>query len=318
MILIMKYWLALLWLIVAVVGRGPKPTGENEGIKRITPTPTPPQVELGLVGDLGLGRNITGVARKKNDFGWSFGGMKNWLLENDFTVANLESPIVDPCPTGKTGTFIFCGDIKFLPYLFQNRFFLNLANNHIFNYGQEGFRQTVGFLNEARIPNYYSQEGGFYRQTLKGVRFGFLGYDLISKPPIIRNNVASSPLIDQIISTVRSVDKEVDWLLVSLHWGNEYLKTPEKWRINLAHTLVEGGADIIHGHHPHVWQGEEVYKNKPIYYSLGNFIFDQSWSEETSHSMVARLIVDKNKVIESGTWPIEITDNSRPVMMFRN
>ena len=92
----------------------------------ITPviTPTPIQiVTVGLVGDLGLGRHITSTARAKNDFSWSFQKISPWLLQNDFTLANLESPIIDNCPPGLTGTFTFCGDQRFVPYL----------NNFIFN-----------------------------------------------------------------------------------------------------------------------------------------------------------------------------------------
>src|ERR1035437_8457182 len=75
----------------------------------VIPTPTvSPQVTVGFIGDLGLGRHITAIARSKNDFSWSFQGISPWLLQNDFTLANLESPIIANCPEGKTGTFTFC------------------------------------------------------------------------------------------------------------------------------------------------------------------------------------------------------------------
>jgi poly-gamma-glutamate synthesis protein (capsule biosynthesis protein) len=263
-----------------------------------TPTPTLiPVVSLGLMGDLGLGRHITSTARAKNDFSWSFQNINQWVGGNDLNRANLESPIIANCPEGKTGTFTFCGDPRFIPQL--SPFILNLNNNHILNYGQSGLEQTQKYL-----PNsFYSN---FYTKKINGITFGFLGYDFVTYP-----NQSTS----EIIQKIKQLDTQVDWLVISIHWGNEYLPQPEKWRINFAHQMVEAGADIIHGHHPHVWQGTEVYQGKPIFYSFGNFIFDQSWSYETSHSQIARLTLTRDKVIKQELFPIAIKFNSQPALM---
>ncbi len=272
-----------------------------------TAIPTPIPVTIGLVGDLGLGRHITSTARSKNDFNWSFLGISSWLTENDFNLANLESPIISQCPLGVTGTFTFCGDERFLPYLSDNKLIFTLANNHIFNYGQTGFSQTQDFLNSFSLPFYYSHcqscPTEFITKNINNISFGFLGYDFITNPNF-------DPQI--IIDTVKKYDSQVDWLIVSLHWGNEYLPQAEKWRVDLAHQLVDAGADIIHGHHPHVWQGIEDYQGKKIYYSLGNFIFDQSWSWETSHTNIIRLTLSQDSIINEEITPIEIKFNSQP------
>jgi len=264
------------------------------------PTP-PPRITLGLVGDLGLGRYITSVARSKNDFSWPFKEISPWLSSNDFNLANLESPIITTCPEGKTGTFTFCGDTRFLPYLKSNKFILNLANNHILNYGPDGLQQTHSYLSENKII-YFPE---FSTTTINGISFGFLGYDFITYPKL---DPAS------LIADVEKHQPEVDWLIISLHWGNEYLPKAESWRINLARKLVDAGADIIYGHHPHVWQDYEIYKEKPIFYSFGNFIFDQSWSYETSHSQIARLTLSKTKLENLELFPIEIKYNSQPAL----
>jgi len=254
-----------------------------------------------LVGDLGLGRHITSTARLKNDFSWSFKEISPWLTSNDFTLANLESPIISQCPKGETGTFTFCGDERFVPFLQSHRFIVNLNNNHILNYGQDGLSQTKKFL--SLVPNFYDD---FLIQNINGISFGFIGYDFITYPQTDKT---------AIISRIAQLDSRVDWLIVSIHWGNEYLPHQEQWRVDLAHQMIDAGADIIHGHHPHVYQPLEVYQNKYIYYSLGNFIFDQSWSYETSHSQIARLTLSKNIVIESKNVPIEIKFNSQPALM---
>ncbi len=267
------------------------------------PTPTPiTTITLGLVGDLGLGRHITSTARKKNDFSWSFQQISYWLLSNDFNLANLESPIIANCPEGLTGTFTFCGDDRFLPYLKSNKFVLNLANNHILNYGVAGLSQTHSYLSQNEIT-YFPK---FSTKVINGINFGFLGYDFITYPKL---DSAS------LIADVKTYNSQVDWLVVSIHWGNEYLPKAETWRVDLARKLIDAGADIIHGHHPHVWQDYEIYKEKPIFYSFGNFIFDQSWSYETSHSKIARLVLSKTKVENLELFPIEIKFNSQPALM---
>ncbi len=277
--------------------------------KQIPPpiaTPTSQStVVFGLMGDLGLGRHITSIARSKNDFSWSFKEINHILLQNDFNLANLESPIIKDCPRGETGTFTFCGDSRFLPHLSKNKFILNLANNHIFNYGINGFSQTKNYLNDYQISYFYShlEDTEFLKKEINGINFGFLGFDFITNPKL-------KP--ETIINLIKKYDYQVDWLIVSLHWGNEYLPSPEQWRIDLAHQLVDAGADIIHGHHPHVLQLKEVYLQKPIYYSLGNFVFDQNWSSETSKSEIIKLTVTNTKIINQEIIPLIIKYNSQP------
>lgn len=277
---------------------------------KISPTqePQPITAQIGLMGDLGLGRTITRIARQKNNFSYSFSGVSQWLLANDLNIANLESPIIDNCPILSPTTFTFCGDPRFLPQLQRHHFFLTLANNHILNFGSSGLTQTKNFLSKHHIPFVYSHQPNsvFTRQTVNDISFGLLGFDL-----------TGGHQFDQaeILSQVKQLDSQVDWLIVSLHWGAEYLPQAEKWRVTLARQLVDRGADIIHGHHPHVWQPPEIYQSKLIYYSFGNFIFDQNWSHATSHSNIVRLTLTKDKIIKQQTFPIEIQNNSRPVIL---
>jgi poly-gamma-glutamate synthesis protein (capsule biosynthesis protein) len=200
---------------------------------------------------------------------------------------------------------IFCGDPKFIPQLSQNKFILNLANNHILNYSQSGLEQTKFFLSTKNISffNSHYPETEFIQQNFNGIKFGFLGFDLVSYPKFDQN---------KIIDLIKKYNSQVDWLIVSVHWGNEYQPQAEAWRINLAHLMIDAGADLIHGHHPHVLQNIEFYQGKPIYYSLGNFIFDQNWSQPTSTSEFIQLTVDKNKIIKTENIPFTIKNNSRP------
>lgn len=277
-------------------------------------TPPPSIVYIGLMGDLGLGRMITRIARSQNDFSYSFSGLSSWLSQNDLNIANLESPVIKDCPTLSPTTFTFCGDSRFLPQLAHHKFFLTLANNHILNFGPSGLVETKQLLSDYQIPFVYShsipsdtnQPSVFTQKTINGITLGFLGYDLTGTHQFQKSDI---------LSQVSHYAASSDWLIVSLHWGNEYLPRPESWRVDFARQLVDRGADIIHGHHPHVWQEPETYQDKLIFYSFGNFIFDQNWSYATSHSNIIRLTLTKDKIINQQTLPIEIQDNSRPVLL---
>lgn len=267
----------------------------------LTPTPKPQStVTVGLVGDLGLGRYITSISRQKKNFDWPFQEISPWLQKNNFNLANLEGPIIDDCPTGDPYTFIFCADKKFVPYLKQYKFVLNLNNNHIQNFGKKGLTQTQQLL----VDDYFYDN--FYTKEINHIKFGFLGYDFVTNPRLDK-----AKIVDQ----VKSLSPQVDWLIVSIHWGNEYLPQAEKWRMDFAHSLVDAGADIIHGHHPHVWQNAELYQGKLIYYSFGNFIFDQSWSQPTSSSNMVRLTLSKDSILNEEIFPIKIKFNSQPALV---
>lgn len=273
--------------------------------QKIIPTKAIPEVTFGLIGDINLGRYITYIARSKNDFSYSFAKFAPILQQNDFNLANLEGPIINDCPTGPLDTMIFCGDPQFIPELNKNKFIFNLANNHILNYGQSGLDQTENLLSQQNIKffNSHYPQTEFYQQNIDGISFGFLGFDLVTYPQFDQS---------KIIKSIEKYNPLVDWLIISIHWGNEYQPQAESWRVKLAHLMIDAGADIIHGHHPHVLQNNELYKNKPIYYSLGNFIFDQNWSQPTSKSELVNLTVDKNQIIDVTTVPFVIKNNSQP------
>lgn len=297
--------LAIIIIVSLFLYKITPPTIDHIILPKSSNSPTPPQVTIGLVGDLGLGRFITYTARLKDDFSYSFSALSPWLSQNDFNLANLESPIVDNCPSVSGNTFKFCGDPKFIPSLLQNKFILNLANNHILNYGQSGLDQTQKFLDDSSIKYFYSHNSQteFLKYSQNGINFGFIGFDLTG---------THSYNLQSITDLVSQYNSQVDWLVVSLHWGAEYLDKPEAWKVDFAHHLVDAGADIIHGHHPHVYQEYELYKGKSIFYSLGNFIFDQNWSVPTSSSIIIRLSLDKNTIKHIQKFPIQIKYNNQP------
>jgi len=101
--------------------------------------------------------------------------------------------------------------------------------------------------------------------------------------------VGLKPDIEKVKEAINFLKDKTDWVIVNIHWGEEYDLNFNKIQKEIAYQLIDDGADVIIGHHPHVVQEVEVYKGRPIFYSLGNFIFDQMWSEETKKGAVVEL-----------------------------
>ncbi len=155
---------------------------------------------------------------------------------------------------------------------------VNCANNHVHDYGTEGMLETmknidsagiarIGIgknIKEARTPNIF---------TVKGKRIGFLGYSGWSFPAGKNRVGVAYRSVDLVTEDVKKLKPTVDIVIVNFHWGDELAELPNSSQIALAHAVIDAGADLIVGHHPHVLQGIEVYKGKTIAYSLGNFVF---------------------------------------------
>lgn len=262
-------------------------------------SPQPQSITLIAVGDIMLGRSVNSKMRKLGNLTYPFEKTWEFLKSADLTFGNLESPLVSGCPTTDTG-MTFCADPKAIEGLTKSGFdILSLANNHVLNYGQAGLRQTIEILKKENIyPLLQNKE---QIVEIKGTKFGFLGFDL-----------TGTYNQKQILEKIKETKSQIDILIVSFHWGEEYVQKPSQRQINLAHQTVNSGADLILGHHPHVIQPTEEYKGKLIVYSLGNFIFDQPWSEETKKGLVGKFTFLNKKLIKSEFLEIHIQDFCQP------
>ena len=117
------------------------------------------------------------------------------------------------------------------------------------------------------------------------------------------------------VEEVKKNANKVDVLVVSLHWGGEYQKEPLSWQKDLAHQIIDSGAKVIIGHHPHVTQLTEKYQSGLIFYSLGNFVFDQPWSEETKKGKVAKIIFEGKEIKSFEEIPVYIEDYCQPKIL---
>jgi poly-gamma-glutamate synthesis protein (capsule biosynthesis protein) len=174
---------------------------------------------------------------------------------------------------------------------------VNLANNHIFDYGKIAFEDTLKNLEKNNIKYF----GNSYEPLIiekEGIKIGFLGFsDFLKHLEVREEKIGIAVVNNNLGEIIKKAKEKVDILIVSFHWGEEYKKIANERQRKLAKIAIDSGADLVIGHHPHVIQNIEKYKNKFIFYSLGNFIFDQNFSKETMVGGGAEIYI-KNKKLE--------------------
>lgn len=234
-------------------------------------------------GDLMLGRYVR-TLMDQNGLYYPFEviapvGEDSFMHDYDIVMANLEGPIKEHyVPTSKSIAFRFKPDVVW-EIQKAGIDIVSLANNHALDQGWGGREDSKKFLTEAGI-SYFGHpknevEDNVAYMIKGGRKFAFLGFDdTIFK---INPEVAAEE--------IRRLDAENDYVIVSTHWGVEYVHTPTKRKVDLAHMYIDNGADLVIGHHPHVVQTMEIYNGVPIFYSLGNFVFDQYWSQPTQEGL---------------------------------
>lgn len=271
---------------------------KNEAVI-ITPSASPSpsaslaaeEIKILFLGDFMFDRNIRQAAEKNgNDF--IFAQIAPWLAENDLVVANLEGPITENrsvsvgSEPGSTNNYFFTFDSSLAETLFNNNIRLvSLGNNHILNFGQAGLEATKQYLNSAGV-NYFGEPAGSSSispniksvvKNIKGVKIAFVNYNQFIG--------SAADELKATIEEIKKVKEQADVVILYAHWGIEYDSAPNVVIKSLAHSFVEAGADLIIGSHPHVIQGAEEYLGKKIYYSLGNFIFDQYFSQAVKQGL---------------------------------
>lgn len=259
-------------------------------------------------GDVMPARTVNDQMVKRKDFRWPFEKTTHVLASADLTVINLETPLLTDCTPTNQG-MIFCGDARAVEGLVSAGVDVaTLGNNHVGNYFQEGVEETKTILTNAGILPV--AEGISYREV-KGTRFAFLSYNDIGAPE------AGVPWADEetIRRDIAKARESADVVIVSYHWGEEYVTDPSLRQRELAHRTIDAGADVVLGNHPHWIQPIEMYKDKFIIYAHGNFVFDQEWSEETKLGVVGRYTFYEDKLVDVEYLPIRIVDYGQPYFL---
>lgn len=223
-------------------------------------------IKLSAIGDCTLGndrktlKNNFNYVYDNNEPKYFFSGVVENLSKSDITVANLESPITESKKFVEK-KFVFKGPPEYTKILKEGNIeVVNIANNHTYDYGVEGFEDTKRYLEQDKIEYFGYDKKAIVEKN--GVKIGFLGYEGWdeSKKSLIEGDI-------------KALKEKVNMVIISFHWGDERHKAPNEIQKALGRASIDSGADLVLGHHPHVIQGIEKYNGKNIVYSLGNFCF---------------------------------------------
>lgn len=244
-------------------------------------TPNPGHVRLAFMGDINLGRRVTGLLREKGEK-WVFEAVKPVLDQADLAVANLESPVGDGGEEYVEKSVYLKGEPQDLDALsYSGLGLVTLSNNHVLDYGPDVMQQTVEGLNRRGILHTgLAFEGGRAQEpvyvTVQGVKLAFLGYCSVCPEEFYAKS--SKPGVEVALPSVmapeiRKAKKKADFVIVMVHWGTEYYGANDLQK-RLAKSLHKAGADLVIGAHPHVLQQVQNLGKTLVAYSLGNYLFD--------------------------------------------
>ena len=250
--------------------------------------------QLLFVGDLLFDRGIRYYAQQTGGNEFIFDKISPLLLSNDLVVANLEGPITDNKSVSmgtvpeSTNNYFFTFDPSLAKTLFQENIrIVDLGNNHILNFGRKGLASTKKYLDEANVG--YFGASDYPKSTTEeigGIKITFISYNQFAD---LSDDVNQKSTIEEI----QKAKGFSDVIIVYSHWGDEYNLVVNNSVKNLAHSFIDAGADLIVGSHPHVIQSPEIYNGKRIYYSLGNFIFDQYFDENVRNGLGVQVTINK-------------------------
>ena len=258
-------------------------------------------------GDVMLGRSVKKAIDKGLDpFEKIISPEGNFFKGYDFISINLEGPVteIEKCPPKEISFKFDPKDLKLLST--RNINIANIANNHIYDCATQGVWDTKKYLDEYRIDSFGSSLLGsqYIIKETAGKKVAFMGLSMFGQ---------AEKNLKEIYNILKQLKQENDLVVINIHWGVEYNKLPTQDQQSIARNLIDSGADVIIGHHPHVVQSMEVYKNKPIFYSLGNFVFDQPWPD-TKDGIGVGLAMDSKK-FKVYIFPYHI-DNYQPKLLF--
>ena len=248
----------------------------KEPTKNSTPAKTDilTEVLISNVGDCTLGNDDKftyntfpdAVKKNNNDYSYFLKNVKDIFSQDDLTTANLETTLtLSPVKSfkGDPPFYNFKGNPEYAKILTAGSIeAVNLSNNHIHDYLDKGVSDTITSLKNNNV-NYFGY-GNKFVTTLKGIKYGFLGYTGFSNDKNFLNNVKRDINFLKLQNCI---------VIINFHWGVEGSYTANEVQKSIAHFAIDNGADLIIGHHPHVIEGIEQYKGKFICYSLGNFCF---------------------------------------------
>ena len=278
--------------------------------KSVTVTVPAPIVEnklsIFMAGDIMLDRQ---VAKRINQFGinYIFASTTDAIKNAEISVANLEGVLTnfDSISAQDHTILQFTFDPSLAKILSDIGFdALSQANNHNDDFGTSGINQSYDFLKSVNIQpfgDYFNKDDRVATFDKNGFKIAFIGWNEFGGK------------VDRTLDLIKQIKDENYFVIVMPHWGIEYQDYPTDSQKTNARKMIDSGADMIIGSHPHVVEGIEIHQNKPIFYSLGNFVFDQNFSYGTTHAITLKITkTDSEEKIN--ILPIQIKDSAPSFM----
>lgn len=260
-----------------------------------------------FVGDIMMGRHVNEVIEKHGS-DYLFEKVQPVFNQSDYVSGNFENPVLlqkeEVYEGEKSEKNIHLFSRLEGAHAIKNAGFsvINLANNHMMDYGPNALVETLDTFNDLGMPhvgagNNVEEATEVEYADYDGQRVATLGFtDVLVKGFSAQRYTAgvARATPENIVPAIQEAKKNADLVIVNVHWGIEYNKKPSKRQKEMAKIMADVGADIIVGHHPHVLSEIEVFDNgSVVFYSLGNFIFDQGWTR-TKDSAIAQYHIDKD------------------------
>lgn len=277
-----------------------------------------------FVGDIMLTRGVAGrVHRNGEDWSYPFQYITPLLQSADMAFGNHEGSVSDiGVDSGKEFSFRF--DVASSAAVAAAGFdVVSLANNHALDWGYDALCDSANRLRAVGIVpigggcNASEAFAPYIRTFPDGTTIAMLGYTEFYKGATATEKRAgyTKYAIDSIAKDIADARAQgADIVVVSLHWGTEYQPHPNETQKTMGHAIIDAGADVIIGHHPHVVEDYEEYNGKHIFYSLGNFVFDQPFSEATMQGRMVRLCVLKHQIQIVQQFAVKINSDFQPLL----
>ncbi|MGX5452565.1 capsular polyglutamate synthetase CapA [Bacillus cereus] len=286
------------------------------------------KLTMTMVGDIMMGRHVKEIVERYGT-DYVFRHVSSYLKNSDYVSGNFEHPVLleDKKNYQKANKNIHLGAKEETVKAVKEAGFtiLNLANNHMTDYGVKGTIDTIKAFKAADLDYVGAGENlkdvkNIVYQNINGVRVATLGFTdafvagaIATKEQPGALSMNPDVLFQQISKAKDPKKGNADLVVVNTHWGEEYDNKPSPRQEALAKAMVDAGADIIVGHHPHVLQSFDVYKQGIIFYSLGNFVFDQGWTRTKDSALVQYHLRDNGTAILD-VVPLNIQEGSpKPV-----
>lgn len=275
-------------------------------------------VNLVFVGDIMLDDGPGRLIEKGGD---PFAAVASFLQDADYAIGNLECPIATVGQALANKIYSFRAHPRVLPVLAGRFDALSVANNHAGDYGREAFVETLRHLAGQDIAAFGGGRNlSEAHQPLwierRNLRIAVLGYNEY-KPRSFEAGAEWAGVAwsedSHVLADIRAARAAgADLVIPFMHWGWEFDATPGERQRQLAREMIDAGADLIVGSHPHVTQGAEYYHGKLIVYSLGNFVFDGFKTPAARTGWLLRLAVDKSGLTSWDTVAVQMDDDGSP------